>query len=199
MGIGRTLRRDGRGSAIVEFALILRLLSMMALGMLTGGIALDRKQDITNSAREAARFGATVAEAQCAPVSECGGLTWRNSSGQSRTTIERGLDGPRRVCGAGVRPRMGSRRGGHRSDHCRRLEPLLRRQQHGHGQTGAGRRHPGRSAPSRLVQHESQSAITSNVALRGDSTVKRHAMSRSRSAKAGRHERGAVIVLFAYC
>jgi Flp pilus assembly protein TadG len=75
MGIGRTLRRDDRGTAIVEFALILPLLSMMALGMLTGGIALDRKQDITNSAREAARFGATVAEAEC-DQGNCGGLTW---------------------------------------------------------------------------------------------------------------------------
>src|SRR5688500_11575438 len=71
----RMCSRD-RGAAIVEFALILPLLSMMALGMLTGGIALDHKQDITNAAREPARFGATVAEDQCEPVTECSGLTW---------------------------------------------------------------------------------------------------------------------------
>jgi hypothetical protein len=77
MRIGpRNWRGDSRGAAIVEFALILPLLSMMALGMLSGGIALDRKQDITNAAREAARFGATVAREQCEPVSECAGLTW---------------------------------------------------------------------------------------------------------------------------
>ena len=78
MGIGPTIRRRERGAAIVEFALILPLLSMMLLGMLTGGIALDRKQDITNAAREAARFGATVAEHQCEPdpVIECDGLDW---------------------------------------------------------------------------------------------------------------------------
>jgi len=76
MRIGPTIRRTEKGAAIVEFALILPLLSMMALGMLTGGIALDRKQDITNAAREAARFGATVAEHQCEPDSECGGMDW---------------------------------------------------------------------------------------------------------------------------
>ena len=76
MRIGSESRRTDRGAAIVEFALILPLLSMMALGMLTGGIALDRKQDINNSAREAARFGATVAEHQCEPTSKCDGFTW---------------------------------------------------------------------------------------------------------------------------
>ena len=76
MRLGPTIRRTERGAAIVEFALILPLLSMMALGMLSGGIALDRKQDITNAAREAARFGATLAEHQCEPASESDGLTW---------------------------------------------------------------------------------------------------------------------------
>jgi Flp pilus assembly protein TadG len=74
--MGSRIWRTDRGAAIVEFALVLPLLSMMALGMLTGGIALDRKQDINNAAREAARFGATVAEHQCEPTSECDGFTW---------------------------------------------------------------------------------------------------------------------------
>src|SRR5215212_1512223 len=73
---GSRVRRTARGAAIVEFALILPLLSMMALGMLTGGIALDRKQDINNATREAARFGATLSEHQCDDTSDCGGLTW---------------------------------------------------------------------------------------------------------------------------
>ena len=73
----RVKRRGSRGAAIVEFALILPFLSMMALGMLTAGIALDRKQEITNAAREAARFGATVDEDQCAdPITDCSGFTW---------------------------------------------------------------------------------------------------------------------------
>jgi Flp pilus assembly protein TadG len=76
MRIGPRICRTERGAAIVEFALILPLLSMMALGMLTGGIALDRKQDINNAAREAARFGATVAEHECDIPADCAGLTW---------------------------------------------------------------------------------------------------------------------------
>ena len=76
MRICRGIVRGARGAAIVEFALILPLLSMMALGTLSGGIALDHKQDITNAAREAARFGATLAEDHCEPVSLCDGLTW---------------------------------------------------------------------------------------------------------------------------
>jgi Flp pilus assembly protein TadG len=67
-------RRRSRGAAIVEFALILPLLSMMLLGMLTGGMALNRKQELTNATREGARFGATLAEDEC--VSLCSGLTW---------------------------------------------------------------------------------------------------------------------------
>jgi Flp pilus assembly protein TadG len=71
----RVVSRD-RGVAIVEFALILPFLSMMALGMMTAGIALDHKQEITNASREAARFGSTVDENECTPTSACGGLTW---------------------------------------------------------------------------------------------------------------------------
>ena len=76
MRIGPRICRTDRGAAIVEFALILPLLSMMALAMLTGGIALDRKQDINNAAREAARFGATVAEHECDDISDCDEMTW---------------------------------------------------------------------------------------------------------------------------
>jgi Flp pilus assembly protein TadG len=72
-----TLRCRSRGAAIVEFALILPFLSMMSLGMITAGIALDRKQEITNASREAARFGATVDENQCAdPILDCSGFNW---------------------------------------------------------------------------------------------------------------------------
>lgn len=76
MSIRPGARHRDRGAAMVEFALILPRVSMMALGMLTGGIALDRKQELTNATREAARFGAAVAEQQCEFVAECGGLTW---------------------------------------------------------------------------------------------------------------------------
>ena len=76
MRVGKRILRRDRGAAIVEFALILPLLSMMALGTLTAGIALDRKQEITNASREAARFGATVAENECTVPANCSGFTW---------------------------------------------------------------------------------------------------------------------------
>lgn len=70
------VRSRERGAAIVEFALILPLLSMMALGTLTAGVALDHKQEITNASREAARFGATVDESECDTPSNCSGFNW---------------------------------------------------------------------------------------------------------------------------
>ena len=79
MRIGQRICHTSRGAAIVEFALILPLLSMMALGMLTGGIALDKKQYINNAAREDARCGATVDEHECDdPLLDCDGMNWAN-------------------------------------------------------------------------------------------------------------------------
>lgn len=65
-----------RGAALVEFALILPVFMMLVLGMFSGGIAYNHQSSLANSAREAARYGATVAEAQCTPTSNCGGQTW---------------------------------------------------------------------------------------------------------------------------
>jgi Flp pilus assembly protein TadG len=49
---------------LVEFALILPLLVVLILGMFTGGIAYNQKQQVTFAAREGARYGATVPAAQ---------------------------------------------------------------------------------------------------------------------------------------
>jgi Flp pilus assembly protein TadG len=65
-----------RGAALVEFALILPVFMMLVLGMFSGGIAYNHQSSLANSAREAARYGATVAEAQCSPTSNCSGKTW---------------------------------------------------------------------------------------------------------------------------
>lgn len=65
-----------RGAAAVEMALILPLFLSLVLGILTGGIAMDHKIAVTNGAREAARYGATVPAAQCADVTKCSGGTW---------------------------------------------------------------------------------------------------------------------------
>jgi Flp pilus assembly protein TadG len=56
----------------VEFAISLPVFMMLVLGMFTGGLALHHKIVVTNSAREGARYGATLAQAQC----PCGGLSW---------------------------------------------------------------------------------------------------------------------------
>ena len=65
---GKTIRTDRRrtddGVALVEFALILPVFAMLLLGLITGGIALNDKQQITHATREGARYAATVPAGQ---------------------------------------------------------------------------------------------------------------------------------------
>lgn len=49
-----------RGAVLVEFALILPVFMMLILGMFTGGLAYNQKISMTNAAREASRYGATL-------------------------------------------------------------------------------------------------------------------------------------------
>jgi hypothetical protein len=44
----------------VEFAIVLPALMMILLGLLTGGITLNRKIAVTNGVREGSRYGATL-------------------------------------------------------------------------------------------------------------------------------------------
>ncbi|MCA1847120.1 MAG: pilus assembly protein, partial [Actinobacteria bacterium] len=68
-------RRDSeRGTALVEFALVLPLIMALILGLVTGGSAYNRKLSMTNAVREGSRFGATLD----------GSTTWA-SSVQTRT------------------------------------------------------------------------------------------------------------------
>ncbi|HEV8296326.1 MAG TPA: TadE/TadG family type IV pilus assembly protein, partial [Acidimicrobiales bacterium] len=60
----------------MEFAIVLPLLAMFMMGMFTGGLAYNNKQQITTSARDAARFGATLPANQCDLPSDCSGLSW---------------------------------------------------------------------------------------------------------------------------
>ena len=55
--------------ALVEFAILAPLLFALVFGTITGGLALSRKNSMTNAVREGARFGATVPES----------LTWADS------------------------------------------------------------------------------------------------------------------------
>lgn len=70
-GIARRLaRRTSRGQALVEFALILPLFLLVLIGIVVLGIIVFYNQQLTNAAREAARFAAIhSASAQCPVVS----------------------------------------------------------------------------------------------------------------------------------
>lgn len=48
-----------RGAALVEFALVLPIVTSLVLGMVSGGTAYHRKITMTDAIREGARFGAT--------------------------------------------------------------------------------------------------------------------------------------------
>jgi Flp pilus assembly protein TadG len=87
----RWRRRGDDGATLVEFALILPLLLMLIVGMFTGGMAYNQKQQLTHATREGARFGATVSPSQ----SFLDGNSWADNV--SQLVIDRAagdLDGP---------------------------------------------------------------------------------------------------------
>jgi hypothetical protein len=49
---------------MVEFALIMPVLFMLIVGMLTGGVVMNRQLSLTHATREAARYGASVPAGQ---------------------------------------------------------------------------------------------------------------------------------------
>lgn len=53
-------RTNERGASLVEFALVAPLLFMILFGVITGGLALSHKLDLSTATREAARYGATL-------------------------------------------------------------------------------------------------------------------------------------------
>jgi hypothetical protein len=66
-----------QGAALVEFALILPLVLMLAFGMVTAGLTYNHKIDLTHAAREGARYGATLPRDQCVgSPNPCGTSTW---------------------------------------------------------------------------------------------------------------------------
>jgi len=66
-----------RGSALVEFAIILPMVLMLAFGIMTAGMTYNHKIDLTHAAREGARYGATLPQLQCSgSPNPCGTQTW---------------------------------------------------------------------------------------------------------------------------
>jgi Flp pilus assembly protein TadG len=55
-----TRSRNEKGAVAVEFALVLPVLVMLMFGIFTSGLAYSDHLSITNSVREAARFGSAV-------------------------------------------------------------------------------------------------------------------------------------------
>jgi Flp pilus assembly protein TadG len=53
-------RARERGAALVEFAFVFPLLAMILFGTITGGFALNEKQQMTHATREGVRYAATV-------------------------------------------------------------------------------------------------------------------------------------------
>jgi len=67
--LARRRSRQSRGQALVEFALILPLFFMVLMGVIVLGIVVFYNQQLTNAAREAARFASiSSATAQCPVV-----------------------------------------------------------------------------------------------------------------------------------
>ncbi len=52
-------RKNERGAALLEFAVVLPVLLSLMMGIVTSGSALNSSNSINNAARESARFGAT--------------------------------------------------------------------------------------------------------------------------------------------
>jgi len=55
----RPARRD-EGAAAVEFALLFPIFMILAMGTITAGMAFSRQINLTQAAREASRYGATL-------------------------------------------------------------------------------------------------------------------------------------------
>lgn len=86
---GRAPRRDERGAAMVEMALALPVLLLLLFGIISYGILLSYKQQLTQVAAEAARLGAVAGSG---PAAELAAESSFTSNG------DRVLD---RVCDAG--------------------------------------------------------------------------------------------------
>lgn len=60
--MSRQAERRERGASLIEFAILAPVLFALLLGMMTGGLALSKKNSMENAVREGARFGSTLPE-----------------------------------------------------------------------------------------------------------------------------------------
>lgn len=64
----RVLRRDERGAALVEFAVVLPILVLFVFGIVQFGLAYSARVELTNAVREGARTAA-IGRSACPPAS----------------------------------------------------------------------------------------------------------------------------------
>ncbi len=69
----RLIRRDRRGQALVEFALVFPIVLLVIFGIIVFGLFIFYQQQLTNVAREAARFAAIHSSTALCPTS-----SWRD-------------------------------------------------------------------------------------------------------------------------
>src|SRR5690242_3027793 len=67
----KRLRRDQRGVAVVEFALVVGPLLLIVFGILDFGRALNYYNDVTQLAGQGARFAAVNQEPDCVGTTGC--------------------------------------------------------------------------------------------------------------------------------
>lgn len=73
-------RTSDRAASLVEFALIAPVLFALLLGMITGGLALSKKNSLTNAVREGGRLGATLYD-------DSVGWTWDDWAADVKTRV----------------------------------------------------------------------------------------------------------------
>lgn len=71
-----TRNRRERGSALVEFTLIMPLMLLIVFGGITTAMAYQHKSEMVHAVRDGARYGATVPRDQCDTVTNCGNRNW---------------------------------------------------------------------------------------------------------------------------
>lgn len=62
--LGRRHRSGERGAALVEFSILVPVFMAMVLAMFSGGVAYNRRIDLSHAAREGARYGAALPQDQ---------------------------------------------------------------------------------------------------------------------------------------
>ena len=101
----RAQRQEG-GATLVEFALILPVFAMLLFGMITAGLALNDKQEITHATREGARY---ARDGGCRS-DVCFGNVGRERPRPDRAALRRHTRRIGRLCGTRRGPRGDRRR-----------------------------------------------------------------------------------------